>query len=475
MHQYWRPGGEQFVGDCMPFFHEDVLHLYYLLDEQHHKARGGLGCHQWAHASTTDLVHWEHHPLALPIEHDWEGSICTGSIFWHEGLCYAFYATRRPDRDQHLCVATSADGIHFTKSPSNPFASPQVGYSPKDYRDPVVFRDEATGLFHLLASASLTDHALPDRGGCLAHLVSPDLQQWELQEPFLIPGYVGVPECPDVFAWNGWHYLIFSNWGVARYRMSRSPLGPWLAPPVDTFDGPLASVMKTAAFGPNRRLGAAFLPSLEGDRDDGARLYAGNVVFREIIQEQDGTLWSGFVPEMTPVTGAAVRPGVAPISGHCEVTDGAVTLREEEGLAVAALSPVPVEARVTARLTPLQPPAACGIAVRGEGAFTSGYQIRLSPQLRRVEICRANAGPVPEPSRNALLGADGLDQPVLLEVICHEDIVDVCINRRRCLVTRLPELRGDTFFVFCQNGSVRVEGLEIVSGRAQAGQDTGRE
>ncbi|MBU0610461.1 MAG: hypothetical protein KKI08_21440 [Armatimonadetes bacterium] len=30
MHQYWRPGGEQFVGDCMPFWHDGVFHLYAL-------------------------------------------------------------------------------------------------------------------------------------------------------------------------------------------------------------------------------------------------------------------------------------------------------------------------------------------------------------------------------------------------------------------------------------------------------------
>jgi len=461
MHQYWRPGGEHFVGDCMPFWHDGVFHLYYLLDEQHHRARGGLGCHQWAHASTTDLVHWTHHPLALPIEHDFEGSICTGSAFWHEGITYAFYAIRYPDRDQRLALATSQDGITFTKSPDNPFASPAAGYSPKDYRDPVVFQDPGTGLFHLLVSASLTDYTIPERGGCLAHLVSPDLRRWELQDPFLSPDYMGVPECPDFFAWNGWYYLIFSNWGLARYRRSRSPLGPWEAPPVDTFDGPQAAVMKTAAFGSDRRLGAAFLPSLEGDRDDGARLYAGNVVFREIIQDDDGTLWSGFVPEMLPAARQALRPEIVPVAGEVETAGEAIALRNAAGLAVAALPGVGREVRLTARLTPTMPTAAYGVAVRGEGHFASGYQVRLSPQLRRVEICRTNAGPTPEPSRNALLGVDGLDGPVTLDIVCYEDIVDVCVDGRRCLVARLPELRGGTAFLFAQNGAVRVEGLQV--------------
>ena len=66
--QYFKPEGDSFVGDCMPFFHDGVFHLYYLLDRGHHRERGGLGGHQWAHASSRDLVHWEHHPLAIGID-----------------------------------------------------------------------------------------------------------------------------------------------------------------------------------------------------------------------------------------------------------------------------------------------------------------------------------------------------------------------------------------------------------------------
>ena len=90
--QYFKPSDPFFVGDCMPFFHQGEFRLYYLLDENHHQSLGGLGGHQWAHASSTDLVNWDHHPLAIPITHDWGGSICTRSVFHHQGtlrlLCH---------------------------------------------------------------------------------------------------------------------------------------------------------------------------------------------------------------------------------------------------------------------------------------------------------------------------------------------------------------------------------------------------
>ena len=31
--QYWKPEGAFFVGDCIPFWHDGVYHLFYLLDE----------------------------------------------------------------------------------------------------------------------------------------------------------------------------------------------------------------------------------------------------------------------------------------------------------------------------------------------------------------------------------------------------------------------------------------------------------
>jgi hypothetical protein len=294
--QFWSPRGfNTHVGDCMPFFHAGRFHLFYLFDRNHGLSKWGLGAHQWAHASTTDLVHWEHHPLAIAITQESEGSICTGSVFFHAGIYHAYYSVRMADLSASpLCVATSEDGIHFTKLP--PFAYLTSPYKPEPARDPVVFHEEATGRFHLLATTSLADGR-----GCLAHLVSPDLQHWEQREPFLIPGLSGEPECPDTFAWRGWHYLIFSHQGIAHYRMARSPLGPWQAPAVDTFDGPEAMVMKTAAFTGDRRIGAAVVPPARN-------IYAGRVIFREIIQRADGTLGTKWPPELMPAQLDGVSP-----------------------------------------------------------------------------------------------------------------------------------------------------------------------
>ena len=56
--QYFKPvGGNQFVGDCIPFYKDGTYYLYWLLDEGHHSALNGLGGHQWCVSASTDLRH----------------------------------------------------------------------------------------------------------------------------------------------------------------------------------------------------------------------------------------------------------------------------------------------------------------------------------------------------------------------------------------------------------------------------------
>lgn len=290
--QGWRPRGFNVnVGDCMPYWHDGRWHLFYLCDRRHHGSMWGCGGHQWAHASTTDLQNWDTHPLAVPIDATSHGSNCTGSVFWHDGVHYAFYTVRQFDGSPApLCLSTSRNGIDFT--PQGPLLTLHEPYDGPSGRDPVVFRH--AGQFHLLLTTSL--NSAPGQPGCLAHLVSNDLRHWEQREPFFVPGadYSGQPECPDYFEWNGWYYLLFSIEGIAHYRHSRHPLGPWERPANDTLDDPCARVMKTAAFGSHRRLGAAFVRDGES--------WGGSLRLRELVQHPDGTLTTTWPAELPSVS-----------------------------------------------------------------------------------------------------------------------------------------------------------------------------
>jgi hypothetical protein len=456
--QYFTLQDNQYVADCMPFFHNGVFRLFYLVDKGHHNALKGLGWHQWAQASSRDLVHWEHHEgLAIGITHEREGSICTGSVFFHEGIYYAFYATRMNDRTEHLSLATSRDGIHFDKTEPNPFASPPPGYHPCHYRDPHVFLGD-DGLFHLLVTAWMERSPVPGRGGCLGHLVSSDLRHWEQRDPFFAPGLPEPPECPEHFLWNGWYYLVFSNSGQARYRMSRGPMGPWVRPKVETLDGPAARVMKTASFpsavssgpnrGANRRIGVAWLGTRAGNRDDGPFEFGGNALFREIIQYPDGSLVCRFPAEMVPRGAPAGAIQIEPCGPGAEVDGRRVRIDARHGLAAASCRGVAYDARLKIRVSPLCPTAGFGLRLRADeaGAFDGGYALNFAPHEAAALL-----------NQQRIAAVEDLDRPFDLEIVMKGDIIDVCIDGRRTLVDRCPERRGQTVLLFAQDGQVDFE------------------
>ena len=226
--QYWRPRGHNtYAGDCMPFFHDETFHLFWLFDRRHHTSKWCLGAHQYAHASTTDLVHWEHHPLAVPIDEQWECAMGTGEMICHGGMYYMFYTDcggrcEFPDKPQEgsgIFMSTSTDGIHFTKAPR-----PVVPGG-----DCTIFKDKTTGLFHLLTPGS-TDDGLR----AIIHYVSPDVRHWTKQpEPFLDTAGA----CPHHFNGTGgttsWWRDASGNratpWGRGR-RIIRNDSILWPSP-----------------------------------------------------------------------------------------------------------------------------------------------------------------------------------------------------------------------------------------------------
>ena len=452
VRQYWRPRGHNTsAGDAMPFFHDGRFHVYYLFDRRHHTSKWGLGAHQWAHMSSTDLRQWQHHPLALSISEEWEASICTGSVFHDNGTWYAFYTTRLPDHFERLGIATSRDGIHFTKQIPTPFAEPQAPYRRGPNRDPFVWKTQS-GEYRMLVTAELARPDVARRGGALELLHSNDLRQWTQQPPFLVPGYVGhQPECADLFAWNGWHYLLFGQDGATHYRMARNADGPWTAPAQDILDSPQARVMKTAAFPGNCRIGVSFI--VEGR-------WGGDLVFRELLQRPDGTLGTK-TPVELEASGASVPWMPRPLTPGAAMRGTELSIDSLGGFGAMALSGVPPDARIRMRLRPAPGTLAYGIVVRGAGACESGMELRLEPERRRAAWQPIDSRSLPENRLAAIEAVEELGSLVSLDVVTRGDILDAHLNGTRTLIHRAPASAGDQVFLWAHGGKVTADEVTI--------------
>jgi len=151
----------------------------------------------WGHAVSTDLVHWEHLPVALSP--DSLGEIWSGSavVDWEntsgwqtgdEAVLVAIF-THFDNGLQQQSIATSNDrGRTWTKYSRNPVI-PNPGLN--DFRDPKVFWHPNTARWVMVLAA----------GDRVMLYTSTNLIEWRLSSQFgeLEGAHGGVWECPDLF------------------------------------------------------------------------------------------------------------------------------------------------------------------------------------------------------------------------------------------------------------------------------------
>lgn len=178
-------------------FHKGRYHLYYQCNPD-----GAIHDHlSWGHASSRDLVEWEHHPVA--IRNDEDGEIYSGSVVIDNrntsGLgtadapaLVALYtrASKHPNRQAQALASSTDGGLTWTKYEGNPVLDRGTG----EFRDPKVFRyDGPAGSYWVMATVEAVDRQV------LLYR-SDDLTRWTFLSAFGPERAVdGVWECPDLF------------------------------------------------------------------------------------------------------------------------------------------------------------------------------------------------------------------------------------------------------------------------------------
>ncbi|WP_099870982.1 glycoside hydrolase family 32 protein [Streptococcus suis] len=184
-------------------------HLFY----QFNPYESVWGPMHWGHAKSKDLVNWEHLPVALAPDKDYDKDGCfSGSAIVKDDTLWLMYTGHIVNEDgsvrQVQNMAYSTDGIHFEKIAQNPVATEELlpeEVIANDFRDPKIF--EKDGRYY---SVVATKHK--DGVGCIVLLSSPNLTDWKFESIFLKgeahQGFVW--ECPDYFEVDGQEYLIIS-------------------------------------------------------------------------------------------------------------------------------------------------------------------------------------------------------------------------------------------------------------------------
>ncbi|GAB1538691.1 hypothetical protein NUACC21_13550 [Scytonema sp. NUACC21] len=221
--------GQPMVWDPWILKDGDVYRLFYL--------EGVEGQIPWwtiskiSGAISTDLEHWEDLGTILEPEpaNDWEsGRVCAGCAYKEDGIYYLFYSAggKEPPhlKNEGIGLATSTDGIHFSRYSPHPLLIPENNDSwygrcnwtgHFHWRDPYIFKDEQTGNYYMFICAS--SQAPGNFQGCIGLAVAD-----KISGPYkVLAPAVDVPvdvdnwpfyhlERPQVIYKNGKYNLFFS-------------------------------------------------------------------------------------------------------------------------------------------------------------------------------------------------------------------------------------------------------------------------
>lgn len=220
-----------------PIFFRGRYHMFY----QYNPKAAVWGDMHWAHATSPDMIHWNHEPIALsptPDGPDRDGVFSGSAVLDNDRPTVIYTGVQPPRTDSE---ATLRDGVHvwretqclavasdqelrqWKKLPQPVIAAPPPGQEVTGFRDPCVWREGDSWML-ILGSG------FRNKGGAILLYSSPDLRTWT----YLHPLVEGVPsgkhmtnpvdtgdmwECPDFFPLGNKHVLLISTIGKVRWKV----------------------------------------------------------------------------------------------------------------------------------------------------------------------------------------------------------------------------------------------------------------
>jgi beta-fructofuranosidase len=219
-----------------PIYWHGKYHMFY----QYNPDGAYWGDMHWGHATSPDMIHWTHLPVALsptPGGPD-SGGCFSGTTVVDAGTVTAIYtgvvsvpedqATIRNGPNsfrESQCLATSSDPElkRWAKLPGPIIDAPPAGMHVKGFRDPSPWRH---GDWWYMTVGS----GFPRKAGAVLLYRSKDLHHWEYLH-VLVNGESSEPdaahpvvsgdmwECPELFPLGGKHVLIFSTKGKTHWKI----------------------------------------------------------------------------------------------------------------------------------------------------------------------------------------------------------------------------------------------------------------
>lgn len=379
------------VGDVIPFYDQknNLFRIFYLrnyrnnIDADHHDS--------WAIASTVDQLHF--------TEGDTHIDAATGSVVY-DGHQYHMFATvfqSRPMKN-YIIHAISEDCETWSLLDEKFYPDGKY-YEEIHWRDPYVFYCQEESNWWMLTAARSKGKSL--RRACVGLSKSTDLHKWVCCPPIYSPESANCAyECPDYFKMGDWYYLVFSSYSdrfQTLYRMSRSPMGPWIAPENDCFDTRAFYAAKTASDGINRYVYGwnptrqvnefYFDPEKDYGNDNRTWDWGGNLIIHKLIQNQDGSLAVSPPESVNNLMKREVPLNFEPVSGDWSTIADTYSTNSKNGYSCALLGNMPIQpCKLSISFRFSGDPIQLGFAFSIDETFSSGYYLAIEPGHKRIQF-----------------------------------------------------------------------------------------
>ncbi len=228
-HEYHFQPKVGWINDPNGFsYYKGKYHLFY----QYFPYDARWGLMYWGHATSNDLVTWQHEDIALypDQEYDYMGCFSGTAIvdgdahilmytgIMPSGVCINDETVREEIRPEKMlqvqCIAKEEDGT-YVKSEMNPVIGPEdlpSFVSDEDFRDPKVIKKD--GMYYCFVGAKTPRENPSDvPEGLIVSFVSNDMMNWRFLGTVMKSDdrNDGVLECPDFFELDGEEVFLYSE------------------------------------------------------------------------------------------------------------------------------------------------------------------------------------------------------------------------------------------------------------------------
>ncbi|MBQ4265169.1 MAG: family 43 glycosylhydrolase [Clostridia bacterium] len=470
---YYRASGKAVCADVIPYYEDGVFYLFYLRD-----LREGGYAHgdpvSWCLLTTRDFVTYEEHGVVIPhgTKDDQDFKVFTGSCSKWNGEYYIFYTGDNPyklgtdDPAEKIMLAKSDDLLHWHKVEDFMLQAPDC-IDMHDFRDPFVYYDEEMRKYCMLLAGRAKSEDPSDCRGITMLFCSDDLKNWTMAEkPFYAPSAFFTHECPDLFKMGDWWYLIFSEFSdktVTTYRMAKSPLGPWITPKVDNFDGSPYYAAKTVSDGAHRYL-LGWNRIHDKEMDDNAGQWGGTIVPHELVQAEDGTLHVKCPESIRSMYQTAVSLTDGYTLGNVSPLDSGWQIGSNDTRSIKLLGKMPENCRLEMDFTLSDEVGEFGILLRTSVHENKYYAVKFEPKFNRLSYEKR---PRPNSLVHTLVSHERYC-PVMpgkknhLVIIAEGSVLEVYVNDGIAMSARMFDHKEGEIGLYALHTAVKFENIALM-------------